>query len=307
MEVTGLSGKTLSSYHLGFILGPCINAAGRIDSADEALMLLLEKDEEDARERAVHLRDLNESRKAMTEKALEAATELAGREDYVNQKVLVLFVPDCHESVAGIVAGKVRERFNRPAFILCRAHTPDGRDCLKGSGRSIEAYNMFEGMSLVGDVFLQFGGHSQAAGLSILPERLEEFRQRINEGCSLTEEELQSVVKIDMELPFYYVNLNLARELELLEPVGTGNEAPLFAARNITVSDMWVCGKSRNVLKCRLSDGKERRDGVYFGEAEVFMDYVNQKAGEPLSMVYSISVNEYRGEMSPQITIRHFR
>ncbi len=307
LEVTDLSGKNLSPYHVGFILGPCINAAGRIDSADGALKLLLEKDPALAHEQAVQLRDLNESRKTMTEKALEKAIKQAEQEDYVNQKILVIFLPDCHESIAGIVAGRVREYFNRPAFILCEGKTSEGTLCLKGSGRSIEAYNMYEGMSDVRELFLQFGGHSQAAGLSILPEKLGEFRQRINEGCSLTAEELRSVVRIDLELPLSYVNLSLAEELELLEPLGTGNEAPLFAARDLSVSGIGIFGKNRNVVKCRLSDGIETRDAVYFGDADSFVNYVNQKGKEPLSVVYGLSVNEYRGERSPQLKIRFFR
>ncbi len=305
--VTDLTDRPLSPYHVGFIIGPCINAAGRIDSAQTALSLLLETDPREAQEKAVHLRDLNESRKSMTEQALEAATLIAESENYVNQKVLVLFVPDCHESVAGIVAGRVRERFHRPVFILCSGRTADGTECLKGSGRSIETYNMIQGMSEIRDVFLQYGGHAQAAGLSILPERLEEFRTRINDHCTLTEEELRPVIRIDLELPLSYVNLSLAEELAVLEPVGTGNEAPLFAAKGLSVSDMRIFGKNQNVLKCVLSDERARREAVFFGEAEVFRDYVNQKNGEPLSIVFSLSVNEFRGEKSPQITIRHYR
>jgi len=307
ISLNSLEGKSLTYYHVGFVLGPCLNAAGRIGDAEDALMLLLSKDPDEAHEKAVILKEMNDSRKSITEKGVDEALKKADTEEYENDRILVIYLSDSHESVAGIVAGKVRERTGKPVFILTDGATAEGEPCLKGSGRSIETFNMFEKMSAIKDVFIKFGGHALAAGLSLSKDRLSEFRERINRVSDLKKEDLAIKVKIDMELPLSYVSFDLVRELQMLEPCGTDNEKPVFAARGISISDMRIFGNNRNVLKGKASDNRGgRSDFVYFGpDAEDMMAFIGEKegAGEDLKILFSPGINEYRGSKTLQIVI----
>ncbi len=306
-----LEGKRLLPYHVGFVLGPCLNAAGRLSDADDALALLLSGNEEEARPKAVVLKELNDSRKSLTEKGTEEALNIASSPEYEKDTVLVIFLSDCHESIAGIIAGRVKERLGKPVFILTDGLTSGGDHCLKGSGRSIEAWHMYEEMNKVSDLFIRFGGHAMAAGLSMDEENFEEFKEKVNENSVLTEDDLKIRVKIDMELPFSFLNIDLVRELSLLEPFGTGNEKPLFAARDVTIRDMRIFGSTGNVLKGRASDGRgTETDCVYFGsDAQEIMGYIGdlQRQGKRLKIIYSPGINEYRGEENLQIVIESIR
>jgi single-stranded-DNA-specific exonuclease len=292
---------------VGFVLGPCLNAAGRLGDAEDALKLLLSETSDSAHEKAVILKEMNDSRKSITEKGVEKALELSDSEKYENDTVLVIYLPDSHESVAGIVAGKVRERTGKPVFILTDGLTSDGEECLKGSGRSIENFNMFEEMTAVKDVFIKYGGHAMAAGLSLSKDKLSEFRERINKNSSLSKEDLAVKIKIDMELPLSFVSFDLVRDIQRLEPCGTENEKPVFAARDITIRDLKVLGANRNVLKGRAEDLKGGRvDCVYFGtDAEDMKDFIEERerSGESLKILYSPGINEFRGSETLQIIL----
>lgn len=243
IECTGLADKTISAYHIGFVLGPCLNASGRLDTAKRALRLLEAKTRKEADQLAWDLKALNDSRKEMTEKAVKEAELMVEASALKEDRVLVIYLPDCHESLAGIVAGRIRERYYKPAFVLTNAS-----EGLKGSGRSIEAYSMYEELSRCKDLLMRFGGHRQAAGLSMKRENLESFRKMINDHCTLTPKDLTEKVVIDMEMPFSCVTEGLIRELALLEPFGKGNTKPVFAARNVRLMDMRVIGRKKNVL-----------------------------------------------------------
>ncbi len=308
IRACSIEGKTLTPYHLGFVLGPCVNAAGRLRSADMALRLFLEEDEGEAMRRALELTALNEERKAMTEKGVEEAMQMALSEGYANEKVLVLPLYDCHESIAGIVAGKVREYTGKPVFIICSASLEgqkDDRILLKGSGRSIENYNMYEEMLSHRELFEQFGGHAAAAGLTIAQENLERFRQEINAGCSLTWEDLVRKVRIDMQLPLGFVSLELAEELSGMEPFGNGNEPPLFAQREVSLYNARVFGSGGRVLKCRARDNTGEADAVYFGNARELMSLINST--DKINIAYEITINEYRGIRRTQIRIKNYQ
>ncbi len=306
IDLSGLSGKDLEPYHVGFVLGPCLNAAGRLDTAEDALTLLLSDDDDVAHDKAVILKEMNDSRKALTEKGVREAADQASAPERENDRILVIYLPDCHESIAGIIAGKVRERFSKPAFVLTPGHLSDGTPCLKGSGRSVEAYNMYEEMIRIRDVFLQFGGHAMAAGLSIAQDRLEEFRQRLNENSTLTDDDLMPKVHIDMVLPFSYASLDLVDDLKVLEPYGTGNEKPLFAARNVHMENMRVFGKNRNVLKgTAVDESGVRQDVVYFGNADMMEQYIQQK--EKVAVTYNPDRNEFRGNESLQLVLKNIQ
>ena len=305
IDINSLGEKQLSPYHVGFILGPCLNAAGRLDDAEDALGLLLCTDPLSAHEKAVILKEMNDSRKSLTEKGVKEALQMAFGEEYKNDRVLVIFLKDCHESIAGIIAGKVREQTGKPVFILTPGETYDEVPCLKGSGRSVEAYHMFNEMTRVKDIFIRFGGHALAAGLSIPSDRLLELRKRLNENAELKDEDLQIKVCVDMELPLTYVNIPLILELQKLEPYGTDNEKPLFALRDAAIRDLKILGKSGNVLKGFISDGKTEFECVYFGnDAGEMKEYIEMKGGRDLKAVYSPDINEFRGRRSVQIVLR---
>ena len=299
IECTGLADKTISAYHIGFVLGPCLNASGRLDTAKRALRLLEAKTRKEADQLAWDLKALNDSRKEMTEKAVKEAELMVEASALKEDRVLVIYLPDCHESLAGIVAGRIRERYYKPAFVLTNAS-----EGLKGSGRSIEAYSMYEELSRCKDLLMRFGGHRQAAGLSMKRENLESFRKMINDYCTLTPKDLTEKVVIDMEMPFSCVTEGLIRELALLEPFGKGNTKPVFAARNVRLMDMRVIGRKKNVLKMRAVDANGNTvEAVYFGDVE----NLSGRKDTLLSITYYPTLNEYMGQATPQIVITHYQ
>lgn len=299
IECTGLADKTISAYHIGFVLGPCLNASGRLDTAKRALRLLEAKTKKEADQLAWDLKALNDSRKEMTEKAVKEAELMVEASALKEDRVLVIYLPDCHESLAGIVAGRIRERYYKPAFVLTNAS-----EGLKGSGRSIEAYSMYEELSRCKDLLMRFGGHRQAAGLSMKRENLESFRKMINDYCTLTPQDLTEKVVIDMEMPFSRVTEGLIRELALLEPFGKGNTKPVFAARNVRLMDMRVMGRKKNVLKMRAVDANGNTvEAVYFGDVE----NLSGRKDTLLSITYYPTLNEYMGQATPQIVITHYQ
>ena len=298
IEVNELPRERLSAFHIGFVLGPCINAGGRLDTAKRALELLDTQDYELALRRAKELKDLNDERKTMTEQGVKAGIRQIENGPLRDDRVLVVYLPDCHESLAGIIAGRIRERYYRPVFVLTR-----GEEAVKGSGRSIETYSMFEEMSKCRDLFLKYGGHPMAAGLSLAEENVEEFRRRINESCTLTEEDLTEVERIDMVLPFRWVTERLTEELELLEPFGKGNTRPVFAVRNVRILESRVLGKHQNMLRLKLMDEEgTAMDGVFFREdmQQVLSDFQKK---DRLHFLYYPEMNEYRGRKKLQIRI----
>ena len=301
IECTGVPVERLSAYHIGFVLGPCINASGRLDTAKRALALLNAKDPEEAARLAEELKELNDSRKELTEQGVEQAVEMIEQSSLKEDRVLVVYLPDCHESIAGIIAGRIRERYYRPVFVLTSAE-----EGVKGSGRSIENYHMFEEMCRCRELFTKFGGHKLAAGLSMKEEHVDEFRRRINELATLTEEDLTEKVSIDMQLPIAYLSQKLVEELERLEPFGKGNTKPLFAEKNLRVISPRILGKNQNVLKFQVEDARGlRMDAVYFGDVRACMEYMGQK--KRMSFTYYPTVNEYMGRRSLQITVVNYR
>lgn len=300
IECTGIDVEHLSAYHIGFVLGPCINASGRLDTAKRALELLNAKTRREAVVLAEDLKALNDSRKEMTEKGVEEAVQMIESTPLKNDKVLVVYLPDCHESIAGIIAGRIRERYYRPVFVLTGAE-----EGVKGSGRSIEAYDMFAEMCRCRALFTKFGGHKMAAGLSLEEGNVERFRETINELADLSDEDLQMKVSIDMRLPFPYITEELIHELELLEPFGKGNAKPLFAERNLRVVSPRIFGRNRNVLKCRLEDENgNQMEAVYFGDVAECLRTMEQK--KVMSFTYYPSVNEYMGRRTLQLTIVNY-
>ena len=301
IECTGIDVERLNTYHIGFVIGPCINASGRLDTAKRALELLNARTRREAVMLAEDLKALNDSRKEMTEKSVEEAVRLLEHTDLREDKVLVVYLPECHESIAGIIAGRLKERYYRPVFVLTKAE-----EGVKGSGRSIESYDMFGQMCRCRELFTKFGGHKLAAGLSLAEENVELFRRTINELAELTEEDLMEKVSIDMQLPFPYITEALIGELSLLEPFGKGNPKPLFAERNIRVLGPRILGKNRNVLKCRLEDPSgNQMDAVYFGDVEACLRKMEEKP--VMSFTYYPSINEYMGRKTLQVTIVNYQ
>lgn len=264
-EKTNLDLSSITAYHIGFVIGPCLNAGGRLQTAKLALSMLLAKDEETAEELAQELKDLNDMRKDMTEHWTAEAKVLADTQ-YRNDKVLVIFLPDCHESLAGIIAGRLREYCQKPAIVLTRSE-----EAVKGSGRSIESYHMFQKLSEVKDLMLKFGGHPMAAGLSLLEENIDEFRRELNERSGLTEEDFKAKLWIDVPMPIDYINERLVEELKILEPFGQGNEKPLFAQKQVRIRSCRVIGKNKNVVKLVLEGGSGMpMDGILFTDGIAF-------------------------------------
>ena len=300
IHANGLGGGRITSYHVGFVLGPCINASGRLDTAARSLALLNTEDEDEAARLAGDLTALNESRKALTEKGKEDAIEQVETTELKNDRVLVVYLPDCHESLAGIIAGRIREKYNKPSFVLTKGET-----CVKGSGRSIEGYSMFEELVKCAELMVQFGGHPMAAGLSVEEENVNLLRRRLNENCTLTEEDLRPKVTIDVPMPISYITKNLVKEISLLEPFGKGNTKPLFAQKNLRVLESRILGKNRNVAKLRLMDETSAViDGMYFGEAEEFIRFA--KSRETISVTYYPEINRYMGKENLQIVIQNY-
>ncbi len=300
VDACGLDIRNLTAYHIGFVIGPCLNASGRLQTAKLALELLLCQDEQKAASMADELRVLNEERKTMTRKGVEEAVRQA-EEQYKEDSVLVIFLPDCHESVAGIIAGRVREAWNRPTFVLTR-----GEGCVKGSGRSIEAYNMYREMCGVQELFLKFGGHPMAAGFSIEEGHVEELRRRLNEQADLKPEDFIPKVWIDAAMPLEYISSGLVEELKLLEPFGQGNEKPQFAQKGLQIRSARVLGKNRNAVKLSLVTEKGlAMDGMLFTEGDRFVEELGIR--KTMDVVYYPDVNEYNGRRTLQIVIREYK
>ena len=317
IECTGIDKNSLNSYHIGFVLGPCINAGGRLDTAKRALELLRAGTQKEADILAGDLKALNDSRKDMTEEAVKQAEEQVETTTISKDKVLVVYLPDCHESLAGIVAGRIRENYYKPVFVLT-----DTEEGVKGSGRSIDGYHMYEELNKCKELLTKFGGHRLAAGLSLPKENVGKFREMLNKNCTLTEEEMKEKVTIDMEMPFGCVTEGLVKELELLEPFGKGNTKPVFAARDVTLLGARILGKNRNVLKLQVQDVNGCRiEAMLFHHADDFLGKLEEQYGKTeveallkgrgrqirISMTYYPDINEYMGKKTPQIVVTHYR
>lgn len=317
MECTGVNVDKLSPYHIGFVIGPCMNASGRLDTAKRALELLEAKKVAEADLLAGDLKALNDSRKDMTAQAVEEAFIQVENSELKDADVLVVYLPECHESLAGIVAGRIREKYYRPVFVLTK-----GAEGLKGSGRSIETWHMYEGLNRVKHLLSKFGGHKMAAGLSMPEENLEQFRKEINEKSGITPEDLNEKIAIDMQLPFEYVNEKFIGELAVLEPFGKGNARPVFAERQVQVESARILGKNKNVLKLQVKDlHGTRMDAMYFGDVNTFVEYVREKFGDiacecllrghghgiVMAFTYYPDINEYQGVRTPQIVIQNYK
>ena len=297
----GLEKEQVDVYHIGFILGPCLNAGGRLDTAMRALSLLSSEDRAEAAGTAAELIALNARRKELTAQGVEQAVRIVDGSEIRNDRVLVVYLPDCHESLAGIIAGRLREHYGKPAFVLTK-----GEHGVKGSGRSIDAYSMYEELNSCRELLTQFGGHPMAAGLSLPEENVDMFRQQINTACSLTEQEMKPKITIDVPMPVSYLRRDLVREFELLRPFGKGNPRPLFAQKDMRVLSARVYGKNRNVLKMRMADPAGTAvDAVYFGEADVLAQYI--QTHETLDIVYYPGIDTWQGREKLQITIQAYR
>ena len=316
IECTGIDKESLNSYHIGFVLGPCINASGRLDTAKRALELLRAGTQKEADILAGDLKALNDSRKDMTEKAVKQAEEQVETTTISGDNVLVIYLPDCHESLAGLVAGRIRENYYKPVFVLT-----DAEEGVKGSGRSIDGYHMYEELNKCKELLIKFGGHRLAAGLSLSKENVGKLREMLNKNCTLTEEEMKEKVTIDMEMPFGCVTEGLVKELELLEPFGKGNTKPVFAARGVTLLGVRILGKNRNVLKLQVQDVNGCRiEAMLFRHAEDFLGRLEEQYGKTeveallkgrgrqirISMTYYPDINEYMGKKTPQIVVTHY-
>ena len=316
IELTSLKGRVLTPYHMGFIIGPCLNASGRLDTSLKAVDLFLERDYSAAAFKAAELVKLNGERKQMTLDETAKAFEIVDSQPALD-KVLVVYLPDCHESLAGIIAGKVRERYTRPSFVITK--TEKG---LKGSGRSIDAYDMYEELTKVKDHMTKFGGHKLAAGVSLADDTPDAFRKALNDCCTLEDKDFVENVRIDMELPLVYADLNLARDLEKLEPYGVGNEKPLFAARHMTIVSCRLMGSAGKVAKYRVKNDAGRvYEMIYFGDINAFEDFVESiydketrdhlHNGNSVKVVvdicYRIEINSYMGRDSVQLQMVHYR
>ncbi|MDD6810292.1 MAG: single-stranded-DNA-specific exonuclease RecJ [Lachnospiraceae bacterium] len=316
IEVNGLQGKTLSAYHIGFVLGPCLNATGRLDTASKALQMLQSKDFAQAVTIAGELKELNDSRKEMTRKGTEEAISLMESSGIVKDKVLVVYLPECHESLAGIIAGRIKEKYHKPVFVLTR-----GEEGVKGSGRSIEAYHMYEQMSLCKQLFTRYGGHKMAAGLSMPEENIEEFRQTLNRNCQLSDEDFEEKILIDVPMPLSYVRKDFVEQLGRLEPFGNGNPKPVFAQKNVRLLQGRVLGKNANVGKYRIMDESgQTYDMIYFGDMDKWHTFLRENFGEQeteklyhgrsdkivIQMIYYPDINVYQGKESLQIVMQDY-
>ena len=316
LQKTGILEKNISVYHLGFIIGPCINASGRLDWAMKGLKLLLADDRQEAMSLASELYELNTERKNMTVQGVEDTIATIENSNLKSDRVFVVYKPDIHESIAGIIAGKVREKYNVPSFILT-----SGENCVKGSGRSIEEYNMFEELSKCKELFTKFGGHPMAAGFSLDADKVDALRERINSIATLTDEDLIPKIYIDAHIPLSAINIRTAEELNYLEPYGKGNSKPLFAQKNISIKRATVFGNERKVLKLRLQDGNSFADCIYFGSIVEFDEYLTERFGETevrnmyegrtnnikLDIIFNVDINEYNGYKNVQLILQYYR
>lgn len=319
IQANNLDFDTLNSYHIGFVLGPCINASGRLDTAKRSLRLLLAKDAAEAELLAARLKQLNDERKELTQAAVDLACEQIDGSTEANDRVIVVYLPDCHESIAGIVAGRIRERYGKPTFVVTNA---EAEDEAKGSGRSIEAYSMFEEMVKCQDLFRKFGGHPMAAGFSLPRSRIDEMRRRLNENCTMTEEDMAEKIMVDVPMPINYIRESLVEELAVLEPFGNGNEKPLFAERHLKLLSARILGKNANVLKLQVANATGcTMEALYFGIPDNILSYLTDKYGKnevqkllwgkvnqiEMDLTYYPSINEYQGRRTLQIVIKNFR
>lgn len=319
LMVNGIEEKELTPYHAGFMIGPCLNATGRLDTAKRALELFDSKDWKEAVTIAGDLKSLNDSRKQMTEDGVQEAAAVVESTDICRDRVLVIYLPDCHESLAGIIAGRIREKYGKPVFVLTK-----GEEGVKGSGRSIEAYNMYEEITACKELFTRYGGHKMAAGLSMAGEEVVEvFRRKLNDNCRLTEEDFEEVVHIDVPMPLSYVTMEFVRELSLLAPFGTGNPKPLFARKGISLISGRRLGKNRNVGKYRIADEEGRSyEMIYFGDLEEFDLFLSQRFGRDtvsavyeggirpgravISMAYYPDINSFGGRETLQFVMQYY-
>jgi len=315
LRITGLADARLTPYHVGFVLGPCINATGRLDMAGRALDLLLTQDKVQAAMLAGELKDLNESRKEMTSRGVEQGIRYVEEKGLQKDRILVVYLEDCHESLAGIIAGRLREKYGKPVFVLT-----DSKDGVKGSGRSIASYHMYENMTIIKDVFDKYGGHKMAAGLSLPRDRVEEFRRRINEVCTLRDEDMVEKISIDVPMPIRYADFDMIRQLSLLEPYGNGNPRPLFAQKNVRLCSARKMGKTGNVVKFILCDENEYRvDGICFSKVDELFERLIRDFGDKrvqqmlggngdivVSIAYYPQVNEFNNRRNLQMVITHF-
>ncbi len=318
MKVYDLNPKNISAYHLGFVIGPCFNATGRLDSAMRTLELLECENEREAVFLAAELKQLNENRKEMTEKGVEEALEKIKECHWDRDKVMVIYLPDCHESLAGIIAGRIREKYYRPVLVLT-----DGEDCVKGSGRSIEGYSMYEELSKHKELFLKYGGHKLAAGLSIEKKNVDRLRRELNDSCTLTKEDLEEKIVIDVPVPFSYITGEFLKELEVLEPFGMGNEKPVFAQRNVRFLSMRRMGKNQNMAKFSVEDEEGNRFTlILFRHLEEFLKDIQEKYGQDtlevflsqnknsgvvMHVIYYPSFNEYMGKKEIQYVMQNWK
>lgn len=300
IEECQLDINNISSYHIGFVIGPCLNASGRLDTARQAIELMLCKDNEKAHNMAKELIALNNERKSMTEQETQKAIELVENTGLLKDRVLVIYLKDCHESIAGIIAGRIKERYYRPTFVITNAE-----DGAKGSGRSIEGYNMYEEINKCKNVLTKYGGHPMAAGLSLAISDIDIFRKMLNDNAILTDEDLILKMWIDVPMPVSYANIRLVNQLKLLEPFGKGNEKPVFADRNLYVKTASVIGKNKNVLRCQL----ETEDGTYVPAVQFGINNIDDipRAGMRISIIYYPDINTFNGIMSLQIIIKEWK
>ncbi len=300
IEECQLDINNISSYHIGFVIGPCLNASGRLDTARQAIELMLCKDNEKAHNMAKELIALNNERKSMTEQETQKAIELVENTGLLKDRVLVIYLKDCHESIAGIIAGRIKERYYRPTFVITNAE-----DGAKGSGRSIEGYNMYEEINKCKNVLTKYGGHPMAAGLSLAISDIDIFRKMMNDNAILTDEDLIPKMWIDVPMPVSYANIRLVNQLKLLEPFGKGNEKPVFADRNLYVKTASVIGKNKNVLRCQL----ETEDGTYVPAVQFGINNIDDipRAGMRISIIYYPDINTFNGIMSLQIIIKEWK
>lgn len=316
-KACGLEDKEITAYHLGFVIGPCLNASGRLDSAKKGLELLLMEDDEEAKNLAQEIVDLNDARKNMTKEGVDRAINIIDSTDINNDKILVVYIPDIHESLAGIVAGRVKEKYNKPTIILTKSE-----EGVKGSARSIEEYNMFEGLLACKELLDKFGGHPMAAGLSLQEDKVDELRIALNNKCELTDEDLTRKIMIDSSLPLEYLNLHLIEELNVLEPFGKGNAKPVFGVRDAKITRAMLLGKDKNVLKLKLlTNNNITIDAMIFNDLENFeskiiekygneeLDNLYNKSNNNISMDFTFypSINEWNGNKSIQIVVNGIR
>ena len=282
-----------------FVLGPCLNASGRLEKADIAIRLLMTEDTNEAKELAQHVKMLNETRKEMTEEETQKAIDMVNNSDLKNDTVLLIYLPSCHESIAGIIAGRVKEHFYKPTFVITKSV-----EGVKGSGRSIEKYNMYEEINKCKNLLTKFGGHPMAAGLSFPEEHIELLRKMLNQNQTLTENDLIPVHWVDVAMPLWYVTMELINQFKRLEPFGTGNEKPLFADSNLLVKSVDIIGKNKNVAKFVLEDADGRMfDGIMFKISEENLPI----KGQIISILYYPSINEYNGRKKIQFVIEEIK